>query len=160
MLKKFKKRPSKLEKCYSLDLVKPSSLGQSHASAYRTSLSVYSTTINYSAYMVILGVCLRFKPHWIFQIYIYVIKGREELISCSSLVHSYLLPLLDVLYGQFSKYLSKNGKDMSSTFFQKVCIISLSLLFNQLNICIYLELIIFFTSIYLGKSSFYSIYYA
>ena len=145
-----------MEKCYSLDLVKPSSLGQS----YRTSLSVYSTTINYSAYMVILGVCLRFKPHWMFQIYIYVIKGREELTSCSSLVHSYLLPLLDVLYGQFSKYLGKNGKHMSSTYFQKVCIISLSLSFNQLNICIYLELRIFFTSIYLGKSSFYSIYYA
>ena len=36
----------------------------------------------------------------------------------------------------FSKYLSKNGKDMSSTFFQKVCIISLLLSFNQLKTCI------------------------
>ena len=28
-----------------------------------------STTISYSVYVVILGVCLRFKPHWMFQIY-------------------------------------------------------------------------------------------
>ena len=77
-----------------------SSLGQAHASVYRRSVAVSSTTICYSAYVVILGVCLRFKPHWIFQIYKYVIKGREELTSCSSLVHSYLFPLLDVLYRQ------------------------------------------------------------
>ena len=77
-----------------------SSLGHSHASTYRTSLAVSSTTISYSAYVVILGVCLRFKPHWLFQIYKYVIKGREELTSCSSLVHSYLFLLLDVLYRQ------------------------------------------------------------
>ena len=32
-----------------------SSLGQSHASAYRRSLAVSSTTISYSAYVVILG---------------------------------------------------------------------------------------------------------
>ena len=35
------------------------------------------------------------------------------------------------VYGPFSKYLSKNGKDMSSTFFQNVCIISLFLSFDQ-----------------------------
>ena len=35
-----------------------------------------------------------------FQIYKYVIKGREELTSCSSLIHSHMFPLLDVLYGQ------------------------------------------------------------
>ena len=64
------------------------------------SLAVSSTTISYSAYVDILGVCLRFKPHWMFQIYKYVIKGREELTSCSSLVHSYLFPFLDVLYKQ------------------------------------------------------------
>ena len=64
------------------------------------SLAVSSTTISYSAYVDILGVCLRFKPHWMFQIYKYVIKGREELTSCSSLMHSYLFPLLDVLYKQ------------------------------------------------------------
>ena len=45
-----------------------SSLGQSHASAYRMSLTVSSNTISYSAYVVILGVCLRFKLHWMFQI--------------------------------------------------------------------------------------------
>ena len=75
-----------------------SSLGQAHASVYRRSVAVSSTTICYSAYVVILGVYLRFKPHWIFQIYKYVIKGRDELTSCSSLVHSYLFPLLDVLF--------------------------------------------------------------
>ena len=31
-----------------------------------------------------------------FQIYKYVIKGREELTSCSSLIHSHMFPLLDV----------------------------------------------------------------
>ena len=36
----------------------------------------------------------------------------------------------------FSKYLSKNGQDMSSTFFQKVLIISFFLSFNQLKTCI------------------------
>ena len=41
-------------------------------------------------------VCLRFKPHWMFQMYKYVIKGREELTSCSSLIHSHMFPLLDV----------------------------------------------------------------
>ena len=30
----------------------------------------------------------------------YVIKGREELTSCSSLIHSHMFPLLDVLYRQ------------------------------------------------------------
>ena len=75
-----------------------SSLGQSHASAYRRSLSLSSTTISYSVYVVILGGCLRFKPHWMFQIYKYVIEGREELTSWSSLIHSHMLPLLDVLY--------------------------------------------------------------
>ena len=77
-----------------------SSLGQSHASAYRRSLAVSSTTISYSVYVVILWVCLRFKPHWMFQIYKYVIEGREELTSCSSLIHSHMFPLLDVLYRQ------------------------------------------------------------
>ena len=67
---------------------------------YRRSLAVSRTTISYSVYVVILGVCLRFKPHWMLQIYKYVIKGREELTSCSSLMHSYLFPLLDVLYRQ------------------------------------------------------------
>ena len=76
------------------------SLGQSHASAYRRSLAVSSTTFSYSVYLVILGVCLRFKPHCMFQIYKYVIEGREELTSCSSLIHSHMFPLLDVLYGQ------------------------------------------------------------
>ena len=83
-----------------LGLRLPSSLGQSHASAYRRSLAVSSTTISHSLYVVILGVCLRFKSHWIFQIYKYVIKGREELTSCSSLIHSHMFPLLDVLYRQ------------------------------------------------------------
>ena len=46
------------------------------------------------------GCVLRFKPHWMFQIYKYVIKGLKELTSCSSLLHSYLFPLLDVLYRQ------------------------------------------------------------
>ena len=45
---------------------------------YRRSLAVSSTTISYAVYVVILGVCLRFKPHWMFQIYKYVIKGHEE----------------------------------------------------------------------------------
>ena len=78
----------------------PSSLGQAHANAYRRSLAISSTTISYSVYGVILGVCLRFKPHWMFQIYKYVIKGREELTSCLSLIHSHMFPLLDVLYRQ------------------------------------------------------------
>ena len=77
-----------------------SSLGQSHASTYRRSLAVSSTTISYPAYVVIFGVCLRFKPHWMFQIYKYVIKGREELTFCWSLMHSFLFPLLDVSYRQ------------------------------------------------------------
>ena len=59
-----------------------------------------SSTISYSVYVVILVVCLRFKPHWMFQIFKYVIKGREELTSCSSLIHSHMFPLLDVLYRQ------------------------------------------------------------
>ena len=61
---------------------------------------VLSTTISYSVYVVILGVCLRFKPHWMFLIFKYVIKGREELTSCSSLIHSHMFPLLQVLYRQ------------------------------------------------------------
>ena len=77
----------------------PSSLGQAHASTYHRSLAVSSTTISYSVYVPILGVCLRFKPHWMFQIYKYVIKGREEL-TCSSLIHSHMIPLLDVPYRQ------------------------------------------------------------
>ena len=44
------------------------------------------------------GVCLRFTLHWMFQIYKYVIKGREELTTCSSLIHSHMFTLLDVLY--------------------------------------------------------------
>ena len=72
--------------------VYPSSLGQSHASAYRRSLAVSSTTNSYSVYVVIVRVCLRFKLHWMFQIYKYVIKGREELTSCSSLIHSHMFP--------------------------------------------------------------------
>ena len=47
-----------------------------------------------------LGGGLRFKPHWMFQIYKYVIKVREELTSCSSLLHSHMFPLLDVSYRQ------------------------------------------------------------
>ena len=43
---------------------------------------------------------VRFKHHWMFQIYKYVIIGHEELTSCSSVKHSYLLPLLDVVYRQ------------------------------------------------------------
>ena len=35
-----------------------------------------------------------------FQIYKYVIKSCDELISCSSLMYSYLFPLLDILYRQ------------------------------------------------------------
>ena len=86
---------------WSADLVMwQSSLGQANASAYRRSLSVSSTTIRYYVYVVILGVCLRFKPHWMFQIYKYVIKGREELTSCSSLIHSHMFLLLYVLYRQ------------------------------------------------------------
>ena len=38
-------------------------------------------SISYSVYVVILGVCLSFNSHWMFQIYKYVIKGREELTS-------------------------------------------------------------------------------
>ena len=67
---------------------------------YRRSLAVSSTTIRYSVYVVILGMCLRFKPHWMFQIYKQVIKGHEELTSSSSVMHSYLFLLLDVLYRQ------------------------------------------------------------
>ena len=48
--------------------------------------------------------CLRFKPHWMFQIYKKVIKGHEELSSCSSLMHRYLFPLLDVLYRQVGNF--------------------------------------------------------
>ena len=81
-----------------------SSLGQSHASAYRRSLAVSSTKISYSVHVVILGVCLRFKPHWMFQIYKYVIECREELTSCSSLIHSHMFPLLDVLYRQVGTF--------------------------------------------------------
>ena len=77
-----------------------SSLGQSHASAFRRSLAVSSTIISNICLCGHLGVCLRFKPHWMFQIYKYVLKCHEELASCSSLMHSYLFPLLDVLYRQ------------------------------------------------------------
>ena len=81
-------------------IIYSSSLGQAHASAYRRSLAVSSTTISYSVYGAILGVCLRFKPHWMFQIYKCVIKGHEELTSRSSLIHNHMFPLLDVLYRQ------------------------------------------------------------
>ena len=47
-----------------------------------------------------LGGCLRFKPHCMFQIYQYVMKGPEELTPCASLIHSHMFPLLDVLYRQ------------------------------------------------------------
>ena len=47
-----------------------------------------------------LGGCLRFKPLWMFQIYKYVIKGHQELTSCSSLIYSPMFSLLDVLYRQ------------------------------------------------------------
>ena len=63
-------------------------------------MAVSSTTISYSVYLVILGVCLRFKPHWMFLTYKYVIKGREELTSCSSLIHSHMFPFIDVLNRQ------------------------------------------------------------
>ena len=43
------------------------------------------------------GVCLRFKPHWMCQIYKKVIQGHEKLNSCSSLMNSYIFSLLDVL---------------------------------------------------------------
>ena len=46
------------------------------------------------------GCVGRFKPHWMFQIYKYVIESREEFTSCSSLIHSHMFPLLDVLYRQ------------------------------------------------------------
>ena len=77
-----------------------SSLGQSHVSDYRRSLTVSRTIISYSVCVVILGVCPKFKPYWMFQIYKSVIKGHEEVTSCSSLMHSYLFPLLEVLYRQ------------------------------------------------------------
>ena len=44
------------------------------------------------SYVGTLGVCLRFNPHWMFQIYLGVTK------NCSALKHSYLFPLLDVLW--------------------------------------------------------------
>ena len=47
---------------------------------YRVLQSVISVHVD------ILGVSLRFKPYWMFQIYKKVIKGHEELTSCSSLI--------------------------------------------------------------------------
>ena len=71
---------------------------------YRVLLSVISV------YVVILGVFLRFKPHWMFRINKKVINGHEELTSCSSLMHSYLFRLLDVLYRQVKLGISHFGQ--------------------------------------------------
>ena len=91
--------------CWDLCIIISSFLGQAHTSAYRRSLAVSSTTISYFVYVVILGVCLRFKPYWMFQIYKCVIKGREELTSCSSHTQSpFPFPLLDVLYRQVGNF--------------------------------------------------------
>ena len=51
------------------------SLAVSHE-CYRRSLAVSSTT---SVYVGILGVCLRFKPHWMFQIYLRVMTKLAQL---------------------------------------------------------------------------------
>ena len=67
---------------------------------YHRSLAVSSTTISYPVYVVILGVGVGFKPHWMFQIYKCVIIGHEEFTSCSSVMYSYLFPLQNVLYRQ------------------------------------------------------------
>ena len=80
-------------------LASPSSLGQSHASAYRRSLAVSSTTISYSVYVVILGCIWDSNLIGCFR-FINVIKGRKELTLCSSLMHSHMFPWLDVLYRQ------------------------------------------------------------
>ena len=58
-------------------------------------------------YRVLQSVILSTSSSWgcvwdflMFQIYKWVIKGREELTSCSSLIHSHMFLLLDVLYRQ------------------------------------------------------------
>ena len=66
----------------------PSSLGQSHASAYRMSLAVSSSMISYICLRGHLGSVSRIKPHWMFQNHKKVIKGHDKLTSCSSLMHS------------------------------------------------------------------------
>ena len=75
---------------------------QSHKSAYRRSLAVSSTIISYICLCDHLEVVSEIQTSLIlmFQIYKKVIKNHEELTSCSSLMHSYLFPLLDVLYRQ------------------------------------------------------------
>ena len=79
----------------------PSSLSQSHASAttgawpYQVRQSVFLSM--WSSW----GVS-EIQTSWMFQIYKYVIKGHEELTSCLAVMHSYLFPLLDVLYRKLS----------------------------------------------------------
>ena len=87
-----------LRKTRNFRLLSSSSLCQSHESAYRRSLAVSSTIISY------ISLCDHLEVQTsiilMFQIYKKVIKNHEELTSCSSLMHSYLFPLLDVLYRQ------------------------------------------------------------
>ena len=75
--------------------VHASSLGQSHPSAYRRSLAVSSTTISYSVYVVILGCVWDSNLIGCFR---FINMSYKELTSCSSLIHSHMFPLLDVLY--------------------------------------------------------------
>ena len=72
--------------------------GQSHASATTEGL----------LYLYICGLllflegggCLRFKHHWMFQIYF----GSRRIDLLFSSHHSYLFPLLDVLYKQVERF--------------------------------------------------------
>ena len=77
-----------------------SSLGQSHVSAYRRSLAVSSTTISYSCQCDHLGGVSEIQTSLNVSDLKKVIKGHEEWISSSSLMHRYPFPLLDVLYRQ------------------------------------------------------------
>ena len=60
-----------------------------------------------------------------------------------------------LLYGPFSKYLSKNGRHVFNLFSKSLHYFIIVIVYSVKGM--YLELRIFSKSIYLGKSSFYSI---
>ena len=59
-------------------VVSPSSLGQSHASATAGAWPYRVLVLYLSMWAFFLGwECLRFKPHWMFQIYLRGMKNSE-----------------------------------------------------------------------------------
>ena len=88
--------------------------------------------------VVILGVCLRFKPHWMFPIYNKVVKGHEELTSCAALGGNFRLPNQQDSFKLF----------LHLYFTRKYCLeIKLTVIIG-LSICLYLNSLWFHLDIY------------